>query len=642
VGEYYNDFDMTNCHNVILLYLVKKYYPNEQCKYLERYVNNRKEILDKHNITKKDVLIMLNSNKKYVSNNKYLLKLDNEFKRFQYLFYNELPEELNNYKVYQIEKKNKEGSFMNKILTIFESNILQETIKHFPPEYVSTLMFDGFHLDKDYYIKDVNEIIDKLNYITKEYNITWTIKPPDNSIKIDEGIIIEDFDNKDYKSIKNKFEKNHFMIENPLLFGKTYMLDGKLNYTLHPKDDFKTITKIYKYEEVNNNRIYTASIFDKWIEDEDKRQYKKINFIPNLKLNNDEYFNTFTGFDAEFIDFDNYKYNEECINIFKDHIGLLTNYNEKSINYVLNYIADMIQNTDKLPAIAMLFKSKQGFGKDLFLDILQTIIGHKYFFRTADLNEVFGSFNSTIKDKIILQLNEVDGKDGFAMKEKLKNLITEEYTNINEKKIKQYKQNNYLRIFIMSNNINPIEISHDDRRFVVFKAHFKKPNREYFNKLVNIKNNKNDIKTLYEYFKNFKININLREDRPKTDAYKEMHENNINPIYKFINEIIVKDNIDEYFDDYIKHKKLGILIKSIEFYDSYKLYLNENELSHYKITFKNIKSILADIGINKKQVKFNNKNNDYYTFNKEIIEQQLEHMDLEDDIIIIDDDDIIN
>jgi hypothetical protein len=34
--------------------------------------------------------------------------------------------------------------------------------------------------------------------------------------------------------------------------------------------------------------------------------------------------------------------------------------------------------------------------------------------------------------------------------------------------------------------------------------------------------------------------------------------------------------------------------------------------------------------------------NDYYTFNKEIIEQQLEHMDLEDDIIIIDDDDIIN
>jgi len=50
---------------------------------------------------------------------------------------------------------------------------------------------------------------------------------------------------------------------------------------------------------------------------------------------------------------------------------------------------------------------------------------------------------------------------------------------------------------------------------------------------------------------------------------------------------------------------------------------------------------LADIGIHKKQFKLDNKNNDYYLFNKDIIREHLEHMDLNNEIIEFTDDDFL-
>lgn len=239
-------------------------------------------------------------------------------------------------------------------------------------------------------------------------------------------------------------------------------------------------------------------------------------------------------------------------------------------------------------------------------------------------------------------MNELEGKDGFSKKEKIKNLITEEVTNINEKKITAYPQNNCLRIFIMSNNISPLEIPHDDRRFVVFKAHFQKPNKDYFKQLVDLKNNNDDIKTLYEYLKNYKIKLNLREDRPLTTAYKEMQENCTNPIYNYLNELFIRNNINEYYEEeeYKTHKKSGnILIKANDFYQNYKNYLLSQELEFIKTNFKLVKSLLADIEINKRQIKINKENGDYYVFNKDKIKEHLKHMDLEEDILEYNDDD---
>lgn len=664
----YIDVDIVCCHHQILLQICKE--NNIICPNLQNYVNNREQMLkmviDDYKVDREKAknlfirLLYFGSFKKWASDNNLLSAVMNEnLKNFNKEVRNigklivKDNEELQIVAKEDKSKTNITGTVCSYFLQEIEAYILNKMYVYcLNNGYIKknnvVLCADGMMIEKELY-KD--SLLNELNQYIKEtcnLNLEFKDKPMNEDyLNILDNHIVnnEDFDKqnyRDYETVKKEFEKNHFIIQHPLMYGREYIKDNYKEYALYSKADFKDLTKknIYMYDEkkVNNQgkESYTQKdLIDKWFRDDNIREYKNINFIPKTNLedinkkDNKEYYNTFQGFDSEFIK--DYTYNEDIINIFKQHLGLLTNYDEKSILYLENYIADIIQNPDKLPGVSIMFKSKQGFGKDLFLDIISRMIGSKYLYRTANLDEVFGSFNTSIKDKIILQLNELEGRDGFCQKEKIKNLITEEFTNINEKKIKQYKQNNYIRMFIMTNNISPIEIPHDDRRFVIFKAHCLKPDKDYFNKLVSILNDSNSIKILYQYFKFFKITLNLRNDRPFTNAYNEMKDNCINPIYIYLNEIIINDNINDYYDkdEYKKHKKTNdILIKSIDFYNNYKSYLFNNELSYIKTNFKLVKSLLADINIEKKSVKINGTSDKYYIFNKSHLIKHLEHMNL--------------
>ncbi len=680
----YVDIDIVCAHHEILLQLCKK--NTVYCPNLEHYVKNREKMLNHvmntYKVSRevsKNLFIRLlyfGSFQKWADDNNLV---NAEISENLKCFYNEIKKigqliVKDNKDLYLLAKANNRKEFFNATgstvsyyLQEYECYILMEMYKYcLNNGYIENdnvaLCADGIMIQIELYKPSLlNELQEHINKVTG-FNLTFKNKPLDEdflSILKNHIINNENFDLSDYEKIKNEFEKNHFMIEHPLMFGRTYKKNKYEDYGLYNKVDFKDLVKknkyLYKKESISKDgkKSYSSKdLFDDWIRDENIRSYKNINFVPKTNLEdinslqaNKEYFNTFQGFEGEYltnkVNLDDEE-SKEIIEIFKNHIGLLTNFDKTSITYMLNYIADIIQNPDKLPAVAVMFKSKQGFGKDLFLDIISRMIGNKYLYRTANLDEVFGSFNTSIKDKIILQLNELEGKDGFHQKEKIKNLITEEYTNINEKKIKQYKQNNYIRMFIMTNNLSPIEIPADDRRFVVFKADFKKPSSSYFNKLVNLKNDDYSIKVLYEYFKNYDIILNLRNDRPKTNAYKDLQENCINPIYKYLNNLFINENIKDYYEkeEYKIHKKTGnILIKSVDFYQNYKKYLASEDLNYMKISFKLIKSLLNDIEINKKQIKINDENNDYYLFNKESLKEHLKHMNLVDDILEYNEDD---
>ena len=83
----YNDFDMVNAHPTILLHIKDEYFECMETPLLEKYVNNRKTILDKWNITKKEILINLNNEKPTNSNNEFLKGIDIEFKKIQNALY---------------------------------------------------------------------------------------------------------------------------------------------------------------------------------------------------------------------------------------------------------------------------------------------------------------------------------------------------------------------------------------------------------------------------------------------------------------------------------------------------------------------------------------------------------------------------
>lgn len=602
IGDYYTDYDMKNCHPTILNYLVKKEFPDNDFPSLDKYVNKRDKLLDRYNANKKTILISMNSDKKTGSDNTLVKGLDKEFKEIQNLLwdsslYTSLKDE---------SKKNKKGSFLNTICCIVEGEILDKAISILG-DSVSVPMFDGFLVDNSL---SSNIVLEKLNSLTEKYSITWTTKEHNDDIEMDEDVIVDEELLLDYDIAKMNFEEKYFIVSFPLSFCRE--IDNDLR--IYNRADFSTLVECEQFSEIDKKGdTVTKSIFPKWLKDSTRRNFERLDFIPSDSYYSDKIYNTFRGFDYR----GDKMINMDGVNLFLDHLKLLVNYNDDSFKYLVSYIADIFQNADTLPETALLFKSGQGVGKDLMIDYIQKMLGQNYVYRTAKLDEIFDKFNGSLKNKIVLQLNEIQGSDGFAKKENLKDLITTKDININEKNIKQYTLSNYMRIFIFSNNLTPIEIPHDDRRYCVFECG-KKKDRQYYNKLVNNLKNTDVIESLVHYFKSYDISNFDIKDRPMTKAYKTMQESNIHPLYEYLYNTFGEygDYTEMFMDEYQIHKKTqSVLIKPTNFREGFKMFLQSREQTYIKHDFKTLKILLESLDILSKDFKIKKSVTTYYIFN---------------------------
>ena len=457
-NELYKDYDMINAHPTILNYINNTYLEGIETPFLEKYINNRNEILKKWKVTKQEVLIWMNTESSYKGSNQFLKGIDNEFKLLQ----NKIITCNDDYFLTICRTKNKKGNlkgtFLNRVLCCFENKILNEVTNIVGSKNVGSLMFDGLFINNKFNDFD---IIEKFNECTEKYGVKWTEKPHSDKIQIDEDMVLPVYES-NYTKMKTEFEETHFRIEQPLLFGIESIENNKKTYYLYNKADFMTLCEIYEYTDEKTD--IERPFFKVWNKDKDKRTYKRIIFDPSTIDNIDQQYNMFNGFNYNET-INNENYDNEGLELFLNHLKLLCNHEEESTNYLINYIADLFQNPHILPGIAVVMCGIEGTGKDIIIDYIQNILGQDYVTKTGKFNSLFGNFNSALKNKLVIRLNEVSGKDGYGMKEELKDFITETDITINEKGLKPYTIHNYARLFMFSNNENPIEITDQSRRY---------------------------------------------------------------------------------------------------------------------------------------------------------------------------------
>ena len=653
-GEYYNDMDMVNAASSILNYILLKYFPNENFDYLQFYIDNREQVLetidsDRYK-AKLKINVMMFSNKLQTDlKSEFIEKLNLDFLKAQNLIFDnefELNKELQHLK--NISKKNKEGSFLSHVIFNLENKILTEARNNF--EEVSTPIFDGFHLPKninvDYALKILND---------NEYGIKWKNKKfNDDLSKFDNLYTDEELDIDelaDYETTKKNFEENYFMILNPVIFGMEYTFKGERTYALYKKSDFISLVDHFQYIEekvgkTGRRTIIKKSFFPEWLKDRKRRQYKSLDFYPiHDKIISPEYFNTFKGFK---MNNDSYDYTigeqeEKDLESFLNHLKFLSDNDEKSYLYLLNYFSQLIQQTHILPKVILLWKSPQGFGKGIIKQFFEEMMGFKYVWICPKIEQLLGKHNEDLADKILIFIDELEGKKGFEFKEELKNIAVEPTISINPKGLKPYDISNFTRFIILSNNSNPVSIPPDDRRFVVIQSRQPKPTRHYFNNLGRILKNKSSMYHIFNYFKNFNITLDLANDRPITDAYDCMKNSQQNPIYSYLDELFSRDLIDDYLekedDDYLIHMKSdNIFIKSSIFYHSFKSYLEKYNLQHIKPSYSGVKMSLFNLGVERKSKRIKGNVGDYYIFDKKLLESKLSSMNIKSLIEDMEDD----
>lgn len=148
--EHTTDIDMCNAHPVILKYICDL---NEiRCPHLTYYIENREELLNdfpNKSEGKQMFLVCINSDKKYRHTNKIngilndvLSQFDNEMKFIQSKLF-DLSQF--NYIKNGLPIVNAKGSFINKIMCVYENSILQSIIQNLKNQdfEIFALMFDG-------------------------------------------------------------------------------------------------------------------------------------------------------------------------------------------------------------------------------------------------------------------------------------------------------------------------------------------------------------------------------------------------------------------------------------------------------------------------------------------------------------------
>ena len=70
----------------------------------------------------------------------------------------------------------------------------------------------------------------------------------------------------------------------------------------------------------------------------------------------------------------------------------------------------MVQKPGEKPKVALVFISEQGIGKNIYWErLIKNLLGKSYYFQTAKQEKILGRFNSVIKDKLVIILDEAKG-----------------------------------------------------------------------------------------------------------------------------------------------------------------------------------------------------------------------------------------
>jgi hypothetical protein len=421
----------------------------------------------------------------------------------------------------------------------------------------------GFIINNEMGINGLN-IFDKWSQLSSKYDSEKVktfynnIKPKENGLKIGtlkkmakndnpklykklttKIIINEELEeqSKDsYNLIKNKFEETNFKIINPIMF---ITIDKNNKIIIRNKKDFKDVYENLLYEKLVDNELVNVSFINDWLKDPKMRTYNNFDFLPNNTNVSEDVYNTFDKYEAEKTELIN---NDIENSLIIKHIKNLCNNNDDVFNYVINFLSRKIKQPSKLTNTALIFKSNEGVGKDLFFNWFgNKILGNEYFLNTEKAELLFGKFTSSLENKILIIVNETSGKDTFNINENIKNGITTEFNIIEHKGLKPYKNTNHIGYIFLTNNDNPLKVGVDDRRFCGIECNNKIcNNKDYFTALKKEMDSKKYDRAFYEYLLTIDSNeYDFTNNRPKTEFYSDLQELNKPALINFIENVIM-------------------------------------------------------------------------------------------------------
>ena len=214
----------------------------------------------------------------------------------------------------------------------------------------------------------------------------------------------------------------------------------------------------------------------------------------------------------------------------------------------MNFLILKLKNPYQQQGIGFLMKGCHGSGKDSLIKWIEAIYGisNDYVYQQNDILPIVSTVNTGLRNKLIVCINELEGKQGFLYNEQLKDVITREHNNIKELYSDKYIQKNLTTIFCLSNNNNAIKMEVGNRRWILIYCSGKNKGKSiYWNKIYKLMKDKTFINHLFSYFMDYKMSVDFNprneNKHPRCSKYWEMVKNQINPVFNWLKNMDYSD-----------------------------------------------------------------------------------------------------
>ena len=324
-----------------------------------------------------------------------------------------------------------------------------------------------------------------------------------------------------------------------------------------------------------------------WFNNPDRRQYKGITFMPGESSPYKGNYNLWGGFSVESIPSNSENpENIEAFLWFYDHIHQnIANGDDFTAAYVIGWMADLVQYPSKRLGVSMVLRSDaQGTGKGLFARIFGHLFG-KHYLHITNPRHLTGNFNAHLIDCVLLFADEAFWAGDKSSEGALKTLITEEYRAVEIKGKDVFQARNFTRLLIASNKSWVVPSELHDRRFVILDVNQQKArDTEYFGKMIK-QMESGGYEALLWFLMNLKIDIDLRNCMPETDAMKDSKVYGMTPVQSFWYESLVEGEFESGNNWEEPHSKRIL-------HESFKERSRKNEHTSREVFMKELKKIV--------------------------------------------------
>ena len=211
---------------------------------------------------------------------------------------------------------------------------------------------------------------------------------------------------------------------------------------------------------------------------------------------------------------------------------------ELTFDYLIRFMAHMIQRPEEKPGVMITLLGGQGTGKGVYFSLLRAI-WPRTTLQASNIEQITGRFNACLERNFIICMDEALFAGDRRAMDSLKSIITESMLQIEQKFQPPRTIRSVHRLFASSNHSHFGNIELDDRRFVFLRvSDAKQQDTTYFGGVVAAINDPTTIGALLYYLQRKNLNSFDVRRKPNTSEHLSQKLKSLQGFDRFWYEVL--------------------------------------------------------------------------------------------------------